>query len=356
MPKRSALLAGAAWFSSLRVVLTYGGKPGLVLYTFAVATVVWILRIHRIPPALQTAIVAVFAIVAVLTLVVVYPRANVSVPSAGSDADDALNIAGQALVHGRYLYGQQTYLGNPIAPLPGAVLFALPFVLIFGSSAYQALLWWPAFARALARFPEWFPTLVLVFLSVEVWHALATGSDGFINGIYVALLSLAVLDRPTLPRAMLLGVALSSRAIMFPVGPLLVLVIANEDRRTAMRIGLAAIIAFVAVTLPFYVWSPEGFGPIHQGVKLWVSDSGASLAFGIGTVGVSFAAAVVLLQGRRSRFYAAASVALGLPVLVLTAAAIALYGAGGLSYTSYALEALPFVALSSVGGPVREFP
>ena len=87
---------------------------------------------------------------------VVYPIANTGQRSGGSDSDDALNIAANELMHGRYPYSPRTYLDNPISPMPGAVLLAVPFVLL-GSSVYQNLFWLFVFfivMRAYCRRPR----------------------------------------------------------------------------------------------------------------------------------------------------------------------------------------------------------
>lgn len=336
-------LVTVAWFSSLGVVWEYGGLPGLVAYTAGMAVLAWLIPRLHLSKRVQLTIVGVGALVGLATLLVVYPHANVQTAAAGSDADDALNVAARAFVHGRYLYGQKTYLGNPIAPLPGAVLLALPFVLLFGSSAYQALAWWPAFVLTLRRSHWWFTAVALTFASVEVWRSLATGSDGFVNGIYVAVLALLLLDRPTVPRAIAFGIALSSRALLFPVAPLELLVLWTEDRRTAVRAGVAAFAAFCLVTLPFYFWSPSGFGPIHTEQKLTVNGSPA---LGIALVVVGFVAAAWWMRGQRERVWWATSFALGLPVLVLSVVAIAIQGTGAFYFTRYGLEVLPFVAMA----------
>lgn len=326
------VLAGAVWYSSLGVVAKYAGLRGVVVYTLALIVSAWLLpRLQR----WHVPLIVVGAVAAVGILVVVYPHANTLTASTGSDADDALNVAARALMGGRYLYGETTYLGNPIAPLPGAVLLALPFVVLFGSSAYQAIVWWPAFVLTLRGSL----TVVLVtFGSVEVWHSLAVGSDGFVNGIYVALAALLVLKRPTVPRGLALGLVLSSRVLFLPVAPLVLLALWGQDRRSAVRVGLATFASFCVVTLPFYVWSPSGFSPIHTGGKLTADGRLSSPALGVAAVLFGFGAAAWLIYRDRARVWWALSLALGFPVVVL--------GFVALGFTSYAAEVLPFLAIA----------
>src|SRR4051812_9588911 len=104
MPKRGVLSA-VAWFSSLGVVWRYGSAPGIAAYTLASISLAWVLERVRIAKSLQFSMVVIAGVFTVVALIIIYPHANVHQPNAGSDADDALNLAARALVHWRYLYG-----------------------------------------------------------------------------------------------------------------------------------------------------------------------------------------------------------------------------------------------------------
>jgi hypothetical protein len=58
----------------------------------------------------------------------------------GSDSDDALVTGVYELAAGRYPYYVKTYLGNPISPLPGALILAAPFVAV-GCVALAHVFW-----------------------------------------------------------------------------------------------------------------------------------------------------------------------------------------------------------------------
>ena len=77
-----------------------------------------------------------------LMFVLLYPISKSGLIGAGSDRADALNVALRALLAGHQPYRQLTYLRNPLTPLPGALLLALPFYLL-GTSALQNLFWAP---------------------------------------------------------------------------------------------------------------------------------------------------------------------------------------------------------------------
>jgi len=90
-------------------------------------------------------LVLLMTLLLIAAFIVLYPVARSGLFGPGSDRDDALNVALQALLSGHYPYYAQTYLGNPPTPMPGALLLALPFFAL-GTSAWQNLFWLPVFA------------------------------------------------------------------------------------------------------------------------------------------------------------------------------------------------------------------
>lgn len=214
----------------------------------------------------------------VVAFAVVYPIADNDVPGAGSDRDDASNLATNRLLDGEYPYREKTYLGNPVSQLPGALLFAAPFVAL-GTSAWQNLLWIPVFFVALvwhlgsarlALFVSW----TILAVSPGVLRELLTGGDLIANAIYVAVPMLVVLRAPRgrllgLAAAVFLGVALSSRANFVYALPLLAAALAQLHgwREALVRTGVVSA-ALVAITLPFYLYDPDGFTPLKTSGKL----------------------------------------------------------------------------------------
>lgn len=66
-----------------------------------------------------------------------------------SDGDDAIELAINELRAGHYPYYAKTFLGNPITPMPGALLLALPFYLL-GNATLQNLFWLAVFFMLVA--------------------------------------------------------------------------------------------------------------------------------------------------------------------------------------------------------------
>ena len=215
----------------------------------------------------------------VVVFLMLYPVANSGRPDSGSgsDSDDALNVAVNELMHGRYPYYPTTYLDNPISPLPGAVLFAIPFVLL-GSSAYQNIFWLLVFFMAMQAYLHGSRSVllllwVILLLSPIFWYALVTGSDYIANTLYVLLFSLWLIQVASRPRgggfrafllAGLLGIGLSSRANFLFLLPLMFAALATgAGLKTAVKLTAIAGLSFIVVTVPFYLFDPRGFSPLH---------------------------------------------------------------------------------------------
>jgi len=196
----------------------------------------------------------------------VFPIANSDKPGMGSDRDDALNVAVRELLSGRYPYYVKTYLGNPISPLPGAIILSTPFVLL-GNSALQNLFWLPLFfvvirlflldnRHALKYF--WF----IVLLSFVVLREFVTGGDLLANNLYIfcGLVSAAVIFTKgkgnLLQKAgilLFLGIAFSSRVNLLIFLPLFWVFLIHKSGWIEATVSLIVItLVFALVTVPFF--------------------------------------------------------------------------------------------------------
>jgi hypothetical protein len=279
---------------SVGAVLKYTGAPGLAVYVLLVLAVLllgqriivpWLLPKLSERLALWLAGATFLALIAAFGLV--YPIANSGAVGGGTDRDEALNIAVQALARGQYPYYLKTYLNAPISPLPGSLLLAAPFVAL-GNSAYQNLFWIAALFLVLARFLRDARIALLLFwtvlgLSPLFWQEFVTGGDLLANSIFVCVFVILVLrahrDRtlqtwPTALSAVLLGVGLASRPnyllILLPLFAWLWRSngLGQALRATALAGGVAA-----AITLPFYLYDPAGFSPLHAFRKIGQFDA-----------------------------------------------------------------------------------
>jgi hypothetical protein len=268
---------------STGLVQKYLGLPGVGAYLLGAGCLLAIAarapiqrRLDGLPRQRVWALLALTLAGLLAVVLVAYPIVD-AWPGGGSDGDNALRLAGGELLHGRYPYYPRTHLDNPISPLPGAVLLALPFVLL-GNVALQNLFWLALFTFALAAYwqdprPALFLLWVALALSPAVMYALVAGYDYLANSLYVLLFSVAILRyvprsevRPAvkLVPAALLGIGLSSRANMLLVLPLLVAALARSAGwPIALRTLAITLATGVLVTAPFYLYDPAGFSPLH---------------------------------------------------------------------------------------------
>jgi hypothetical protein len=269
---------------SCGVIQKYFGNVGLLIYLVAAAAILWLvyrylfkLFLSRLSERQAQLLAGVTFVALIVVFALVFPRANVHVAGRGSDADDGLNLAVNELLNGRYPYSARTYLDNPISPLPGAILLAIPFVLL-GNSAYQNLFWLGVFCFVLFRtMQSWRGTLILfwtvLIFSPVVMNDLVTGGDYPTNTIYVLVFMLLTLswgsraDSPSwkkLLTVLLLGIGLSSRANFLLLLPQLFSALTlKAGWRTAARYSALALLACAAITIPFWVHDPAGFTPLH---------------------------------------------------------------------------------------------
>jgi len=202
------------------------------------------------------------------------------------DQSDALEVALREILHGRYPYYAKTFLNGPISPLPGAVLLASPFYL-FGDVALQNFFWLAVFIGGFAWFHRNLSLAVLVayvtcLLSPHVVYHILQGGDYLSNGIYVlaacACLVEAVHRRRSLWQcagwALLAGVAFSSRLNFIILLPLVIgALLRLASWRQALALIAVVLAGFAVVTLPFALFDPAGFSPLHTANKLSINGA-----------------------------------------------------------------------------------
>lgn len=260
----------------------------------------------------RQAIVAIAStfLLLITAFLLIFPLADSGVLGGGSDADDALDLATVELLHGRYPYYERTYLGNQLSPLPGALLLAAPFV-VLGNGAWQNFFWLLAFVVVMKGFlGGWRTALCLLWLILGlapiVLNWLVIGVDYVANSLYVLVLALwatgaimpssagdpafgpsHAVDRQAVHHATVwstgslrvpwslaipavaLGIGLSSRANFLLLVPLVCAALARRSGwKTAIACTAITGLAFAIVTLPFFLYDPAGFSPLHAREKL----------------------------------------------------------------------------------------
>ncbi len=348
---------------SLGQVHKYAGTEGLLLYillVFGFWSVASPLREafrKRISESWADGLAAATGLALWLIFRAFYPVADSGIIGGGSDRDDALNLAVGEILQGRCPYHVRTYLGNPIAPLPGGILLAAPFVAL-GNSAYQNFFWLLVFfllGRKILRDAReaLFLLWSLLLLSPVVLQQIVTGSDLLANSLAV-LLSFWLLIRA--PRewkwgpALLLGIGLAWRVNFLLLLPL---VFAFLGRQVGWRfaLGLMGLVggAFGLLTLPFVLHDSHGLSLFLVQNKLALLDktypqASFVLLLGVGIYAIALAVrgttedALVLL--RRSALVLAVPIGCGILLLSLQA------GRLDLQWADYGVSFLFFGALS----------
>jgi hypothetical protein len=233
---------------------------------------------------------AVLAVLAAPVLFFSYRLSHDGRVGPGSDRADALNVGVRLLLHGAYPYHAHTYLGNPITPMPGALLLAAPFYLL-GTAVIQNILWTSLFLVFLWQYfrSSWsgiFYFLVFFLLCPACIQDYLTGGDYCINTIYVLLAFYWVAHthftdkhaNMRIASMVFLAVTLCSRptyvTIVAPV--ISALVLQQQGKRALFQFLLICGLVATVLVMPFYFFDPPGFSPLQTakfnvyGIPTWL--------------------------------------------------------------------------------------
>lgn len=326
----------ATLFPSTALFQRHLGWVGVVVYLLAGSLLLWLLvrqlwpRLYRWMPAQYAPVFLVFTLLILfVTFLQIYPMLNTALPGRGSDGDDALHLAAQALLRGDYPYHGRTYLGNPIINLPGTIILALPFTLL-GHTAAQNFFWLALFGLALCRHWQDNRTVLfyfwsLLFTSPYLTYALWIGNDHISNGLQIFLFSWGLMEsagkspKKAIFWAILLGIGLSSRLNFVLLLPLLGAGLwRRAGKMPALAYTMLALCIFSALTLPFYLYDPTHFTPALTANKLAQFDTyfpNASLIISLGTAFFAVLIAFHPQNGHWQMLCRHAALILALPIL-----------------------------------------
>ncbi|GBC81994.1 hypothetical protein HRbin10_01112 [bacterium HR10] len=360
---RAALgVAFAFVVPSLGQVQKYAGMWGTLFYALLVLGF-WSVA-HRflrkaealVPGRWAYGLALATGLVLLILFSVVYPIADAGIIGGGSDRDDALNLGVRELLRGRCPYHVTTYLGNPIAPLPGGLLLSLPFV-VLGNSAYQNFFWLAIFflvAREVLDDTRRALLLLwsLLLFSPVLLQQIVTGGDLPANSIAVLTFCWLLLRAPPGWRpvvALLLGLAWAWRVNFLLLIPLVyVLLDQRIGRRSALGlVGLASGV-LVGVTLPFALHDPHGLSPFLMQNKFARFDgilAHASLLLPLGAGGYALVRARA--RADASALFRDGALILAFPIVSGLILATVQAGRLDLSLAEYGVSFLFFGALAA---------
>ena len=296
------ILAVVSWHTATNL----GGTAGGVVYAVACAVVIVAVlpvatrAVSRAPAWVLPTLVAVVVAVLVALFVLGFPAAYGHEMGVGSDRSDALDVALARLADGLYPYEGVTYLGNPITPLPGALLMAAPFAWLTGDAAWQnvagLLLLLPLLNGGSWRRTG--PTLLWACVALgglEVVREFVVGDDlvtGAVPAVAAAAWTLALARGASVRALVAAGTALGIATCTRPHLALVVMVVAAAvgalaGWRRAVLVGATASAVWALLIVPFLLGGSARFSPWHVAAKV-TGDRG--LTTGIVLVGLVAAA------------------------------------------------------------------
>lgn len=281
--KDLALMIAFVLIASLDSVYKYTGIVGLASYVILAPALLYVyfrrvfpILVARIPLGVASTAACVLVLGLSILTFYLYGLANSGQIGRGSDGDDALIIGATELLNGRYPFYPLTYLGNPIAPMPGAVLFAVPFV-VAGIYPLQSVFWLMVFFVTIGLWTgslrkALFMAVPVLAVSPTVFQNMSSGADHIANSAYILLFSLLVIRAAHKTKArwweyaipaVLLGLGLSSRSnFAFIVPMIFILIWRVKGFGTALGICSIIGLALLSITLPFWLYDPQGFTPL----------------------------------------------------------------------------------------------
>ena len=225
---------------------------------------------------------AVFWVTMVALYAVLYPIAQSHIYGPGSDGEDALRIAASQMLQHHFPYYLHTYLGNAITPMPGALMLAVPFLLI-GRVSLQNPVWLAFFIFFCVRFFRFRSTalaflLVILLAGVDVMDDFVVGYDYSINTLYICVAVFFFLRTfeedekrwQHILAGVFLGVTLSSRVVYVVIPPLVLAYMLQHGKGTiaSLRSFVLPILTAIAITVPYYLYDPAHFSPLFVNGKL----------------------------------------------------------------------------------------
>ena len=218
---------------------------------------------------------ALWVLVAILYLIV-FPRALAKADMQKNDSYDALHVSSSQLLQGHFPYHVSDFEGNPVSPMPGALILALPF-LILGRESLQNLFWLGIFIWLTVRYFRFRVTafaflLITIIGSAHTLPNILDGADYPTNWMYICVsiyLFFTAIEQDSgwkyVASGVLLGIALSSRPNYgLVIGPLLLAYLTQRiGLLSALRKIALPLAVTLAVTAPFYLYDPAHFAPFH---------------------------------------------------------------------------------------------
>lgn len=183
------------------------------------------------------------------------------------DRWSAIQYFWDSLFNGEFPYAVKTHLQihNTPSPLPIWMTFMLPFYFLGDVGILQPVVFIvvaTVIAKLCKSYAERFTTLLLLIISPAFWYESLTRSD-LLSCLILSLLVLTFIYRlgtkekswkRSLVIAVVLGLLMSTRAVLAIPAALVVASISRGNPKRFFGISLGAVPVFLLTLLPFYLW------------------------------------------------------------------------------------------------------
>ena len=216
--------------------------------------------------------------VSLLAFVVVIPAYYFGVEAGlmgglGGTRGEAMDIALERLLRGEYPYSVSTTDQQPLTPLPGGLLLAMPATVGLGSAAFLSAYLLPIgifLVFAVDKISAGIAAVALV-AAPALWTDYLSEGDLVATSFLAFALGLLVLRSASSDAGisrwiwpLLLGIVGATRVTTMVVAVLVAALLINSGRiRVALVQFGESIGVFLLLSVPFYLWNPDEFSPLH---------------------------------------------------------------------------------------------
>lgn len=191
----------------------------------------------------------------------------------GGTRGEAIDIAIDRLLAGVYPYSVATSDGSPLTPLPGNLLLASPASVGLGSADFTSAYLLPIGLFLVYAVNKTAAAIAALSLAAApaLWGDYLSGGDlvatsflAFAVGLHVLKTSQNDTGVARWVWPLILGIVGATRVTTLVVALLVAALVANSGRiRVALIQFGESVLVFLALSLPFYLWNPEEFSPLH---------------------------------------------------------------------------------------------
>ncbi|MCK9375630.1 MAG: hypothetical protein M0P73_05710 [Syntrophobacterales bacterium] len=221
-----------------------------------------------------TVLIFLFAVISIA-----YPLATKGLIPGANERKDIVIGAVKEIMNGKYPYYYYYTKVSPVFIWPGWLLLNILFIWA-GIYWMQNCFWLFIFYLIVGKyFLNRKSTLnliiILLLFAPVIFHELISASELLSNVLLITLIGIGILnynslkDWLKLPLAFLAGLAFSSRPHFLFLLPLYFsLLLQKTGLKDSVKFFAVLVLTTIAITLPFYLYDPQGFTPLQSSMYL----------------------------------------------------------------------------------------